>query len=55
MIRNIANPHARFIMWLMVLNKLSTLDKIEMWKLNVDDTCKLRSSVPETTEHVLSV
>lgn len=47
-----ATPKFSFIVWLAMLNMLSTMDRISKWSRAVDDTCVLRKNAPETKNHL---
>ena len=52
MYSNAARPKAYIIMWLMMNQKLSTVDRLVRQGLEVDKTCVLCKKADETTEHL---
>ena len=52
MYSNAARPKAYIIMWLMMNQKLSTVDRLVRWGLEVDKTCVLCKKADETNEHL---
>ena len=52
MYRNAARPKAYNIMWMMMNQKLSTVDRLTRWGLEVDKTCVLCKNADETIEHL---
>ncbi|XP_013633236.1 PREDICTED: uncharacterized protein LOC106338914 [Brassica oleracea var. oleracea] len=47
-----ATPKFLFIVWLAMLNRLSTMDRISSWSRGVDETCVLCKCAPETKNHL---
>ena len=52
MYSNAARPKAYIIMWLMMNQKLSTVDRLVRWGLEIEKTCVLCKNVDETKEHL---
>ncbi|KAI8571379.1 hypothetical protein RHMOL_Rhmol01G0115400 [Rhododendron molle] len=47
-----AVPRWSFILWLVVLQRLSTKDRLNSWGLHLDGTCSLCNSAVETHQHL---
>lgn len=47
-----ATPRQSFCVWLAVLNRLSTGDRMRMWNVGATDTCFLCHTEVETREHL---
>ncbi|XP_058216740.1 uncharacterized protein LOC131327608 [Rhododendron vialii] len=45
-------PHWAFILWLVVLHRLSTKDRLLSWGMNVEDGCVLCNNGQESHEHL---
>ena len=52
MYSNAVRPKAYNIMWMMMNQKLSTVDRLTRWGLEVDKTCVLCKNADETIEHL---
>ncbi|XP_004229148.1 uncharacterized protein [Solanum lycopersicum] len=52
MYRNAARPKAYIIMWIMMHQKLSTVDKLVQWGIEVDKECVLCKNAEESAEHL---
>lgn len=49
---NRATPKNKFILWLTLLNRLATLDRISKWNTNCDPVCKLCNEHHESVHHL---
>lgn len=47
-----ATPKFAFIIWLAMLNRMSTLDRVAQWSQGVDTTCLLCKNDVETRNHL---
>lgn len=47
-----ATPKFAFISWLVMLNRMSTLDRVAQWSQGVDTTCLLCKNDVETRDHL---
>lgn len=47
-----ATPKFAFIFWLVMNGRLSTSDRMRSWNQNIDETCVLCQSSPETLMHL---
>ncbi|KAF8116953.1 hypothetical protein N665_0013s0012 [Sinapis alba] len=45
-------PKYAFITWLVMLNRLSTMDRVMSWNASVYDACVLCNNAPETRNHL---
>ncbi|XP_060170874.1 uncharacterized protein LOC132601831 [Lycium barbarum] len=54
MFRNMARPKAIITMWLMLQERLPTVDRLIDWGINVDPVCSLCSSTQETRDHLFA-
>ncbi|XP_060180731.1 uncharacterized protein LOC132610456 [Lycium barbarum] len=54
MFRNRARPKAIITMWLMLQERLPTVDRLIDWGINADPVCSLCSSTQETRDHLFA-
>ena len=52
MFNNPARPKAYFIMWIMMNQKLATVDRLTQWGIVVDKRCVLCKNTEESIEHL---
>ena len=52
MYRYAARPKAYITMWIMMNQKLSTIDRLTQWGIEVDKVCVLCKNAEETIEHL---
>ncbi|XP_019240555.1 PREDICTED: uncharacterized protein LOC109220547 [Nicotiana attenuata] len=50
--QNAARPKAKFIMWLMIQERLMTCDRLISWKVNVEPECVMCKKEKETRDHL---
>lgn len=53
-VKNATRPKAYFIIWIMLYKRLTTVDRLEKWRLNVSSTYELCSRENETMEHLMT-
>ena len=52
MFNNAARPKAYFTMWILMNQKLATVDRLAQWGVAVDKTCVLCKNADENLEHL---
>ena len=52
MFNNVAKPKAYFSMWIMINQKLATVDRLAQWGVAINKTCVLCTNADENVEHL---
>lgn len=47
-----ATPKFAFVIWLAMLDRLSTMERVSRWNQGIDTTCVLCKAASETREHL---
>ena len=53
MFNNVARPKAYFTMWIMLNQRLVTVDRLAQWGIEVEKICVMCKNEEETAEHLL--